>query len=181
MAVIDEFDVDFEPEAPMANPRFWFFYHVGLKGLQAGSVAGLATFVLRIPSLMKLSQKNNAKRNKFKLGHQISAFETPIGTLQRCMFHGTMHAGFIGCLIATYHLSHMSLDIVEDRTYRIFNAPFQNQVDYLAILGATVGLLCGRLVFRYNKLNDPFVRKSKFQKAVVPKLKNETIRSRCKF
>eukprot|EP01084_Bolivina_argentea_P058161 106209_1 len=162
-------DVEFEPDEPMPYPRFWLFYHVALKGLQAGSIAGLATFALRIPSLIKSSKQNNIKQNKFKLNQRkISAYETPLGTLQRCIFHGTMHAFLAGCMVATYHLSYMSLDIVQDRTFRIFNAPFQNQVDYLAILGATIGLLCGKFVFKYDKKNDPFVRKSMFQKAVIP-------------
>eukprot|EP01084_Bolivina_argentea_P058160 106208_1 len=162
-------DVDFKQEEPIPYPWFWLFYLVSLKGLQAGSIAGLAMFALRmIVFLITSPKQNNTKQNKFKLNHKnISAYETPLATLQRCIFHGTMHAFTVGCMVAAY-LSYMSFDMVKDRTYRIFNAPFQNQVDYLTILGATMGLLCGKFVFKYNKKNDPFVRKSMFQKVVVP-------------
>eukprot|EP01084_Bolivina_argentea_P115575 205504_1 len=126
MSADTDFDdiAEFEPEGPYPHARFWLFYHVSLKGLQAGAIAGMSTFVLRIPSLIRAFRKQRNKKqrpNHRKYSNQVSAFETPLGTLQRCMFHGCMHAFSIGMLVASYHLSYMPLDLVEDRTYRIFN------------------------------------------------------------
>ena len=44
---------EWEPEAGPTNPRLWLFYHVAMKGLQAGAISGLAIYILRIPSMAK--------------------------------------------------------------------------------------------------------------------------------
>eukprot|EP01084_Bolivina_argentea_P047741 87985_1 len=124
------------------------------------------------PSINRRSS-SSPKRKKYYQNQpnddqKRSAYQSPIGILQRCIFHGSMHAFVVGSVVALYHLSYMSLDLVQDRTYRILNAPDQNKVDYWALLGAMFGLIYGKLVMKYDKDNDPFIRKSAFQKAVVP-------------
>lgn len=61
----------------------------------------------------------------------------------------------------------MSYDMVEDRVYRILNAPAQNMIDYWALLCGTFGLIFSQFVYKYNPMYDPFIHRSMLEKVIV--------------
>lgn len=101
-----------------------------------------------------------------KQASPVSSHESAIGTLQRCMFHGCMHAFLTGSCVATYHLAFMSKEAAEDISYRIVHAPYQNMIDSCSMLGASMGVLYGLLIRTFDHHKDPFVRKSMLQNMI---------------
>jgi len=155
------------------NPSAWLFYHIVFKGFQAGSIVGIATFVLRLPfvEFTDPTSKNvkNVKQNEKTTSKKPSKLQILTNMLQRSVFYGTFHAGVIGSCVATFWIFKLTKAEIENRVQRILNAPAQNQVDYLALLCSMIGMIYGWILLPYDPNNDPFIKQPLFQKRILTK------------
>eukprot|EP01083_Nonionella_stella_P080154 220108_1 len=115
-------------------PTLWLIYHVNLKAIQVGSMAGVTAFILKAPVLIQSAFSTKS----IKANNDNDEYYT-VRRLRKHLLQAFVCAIMGGMTVTLYNWITLRHDVLEDRVYRIIHAPYQKQIDYSVIMGGLLG------------------------------------------